>query len=107
MAHLVSRLLHRATSPKAVKREALLEGVRRATASRCTTGEGEEIVAARQGSPLVLGLGDGESFVASDPAALIAHTRDVIFLDDGEMARLTRSRIEIWNRAATPPSSAR
>ncbi|MEO7973680.1 MAG: glutamine--fructose-6-phosphate transaminase (isomerizing), partial [Thermoanaerobaculia bacterium] len=59
----------------------------------------EEIVAVRQGTPLVLGLGKGESFLASDPAALIAHTRDVIFLDNGDIARLTRSQIEIWDRS--------
>ena len=41
----------------------------------------------------------GESFLASDPAALIAHTRDVIFLDNGDIARLTRSQIEIWDRS--------
>ena len=59
----------------------------------------EEIVAVRQGTPLVLGLGQGESYLASDPAALIAHTRDVIFLDNGDIARLTRSQIEIWDRS--------
>ncbi|MEO8276683.1 MAG: glutamine--fructose-6-phosphate transaminase (isomerizing) [Thermoanaerobaculia bacterium] len=62
----------------------------------------EEIVAVRQGTPLVLGLGKGESYLASDPAALIAHTRDVVFLDNGDIARLTRSGIQIWNRAGAP-----
>ncbi|MBP7586330.1 MAG: glutamine--fructose-6-phosphate transaminase (isomerizing) [Thermoanaerobaculia bacterium] len=64
-----------------------------------TLGDGEEIVAVRQGTPLVLGLGTGESYLASDPAALIAHTRDVIFLDNGDIARLTRAQIEIWDRS--------
>ncbi|MEO8197517.1 MAG: isomerizing glutamine--fructose-6-phosphate transaminase, partial [Thermoanaerobaculia bacterium] len=64
-----------------------------------TLGDGEEIVAVRQGTPLVLGLGEGESYLASDPAALIAHTRDVIFLDNGDIARLTRQGITIWDRA--------
>ena len=59
----------------------------------------EEIVAVRQGTPLVLGLGTGESYLASDPAALIAHTRDVIFLDNGDIARLTRAGITVWDRA--------
>ena len=46
----------------------------------------EEIVVARMGSPIVLGIANGAHFVSSDPSALLAHTKDVIFLDDGELA---------------------
>jgi glutamine---fructose-6-phosphate transaminase (isomerizing) len=48
----------------------------------------DRIVVARNGSPVLLGLGDGEMFVASDAAALVRHTRQVIYLDDGELASL-------------------
>ncbi len=58
----------------------------------------DEVVAVREGTPLVLGAGDGEQFLASDPAALLAHTREVIFLDNGDIARLTRGGIAIWDR---------
>ena len=47
-------------------------------------------IAARQMSPLVIGLGQGENFCASDVPAILNATRRVIFLDDGEMAILTR-----------------
>ncbi|MER5769975.1 glutamine--fructose-6-phosphate transaminase (isomerizing) [Streptomyces sp. NPDC001985] len=49
---------------------------------------GDRIVVARNGSPVVLGIGEKEMFVASDVAALVAHTRQIVTLDDGEMATL-------------------
>ena len=50
----------------------------------------DELVAARMGSPLLVGINDGELFVASDAAAIVGHTRRVIYLDDGEMVTLSR-----------------
>ncbi|MEU3273953.1 glutamine--fructose-6-phosphate transaminase (isomerizing) [Saccharomonospora sp. NPDC006951] len=47
-----------------------------------------ELVVARNGSPIVLGIGDGEMFVASDLVALVRHTQRVVYLDDGELATL-------------------
>ncbi|MGH3426486.1 MAG: glutamine--fructose-6-phosphate transaminase (isomerizing), partial [Mycobacteriales bacterium] len=48
-----------------------------------------QLVAARNGSPIVLGVGDGEMHVASDVAALVRHTQRVVYLDDGELATVT------------------
>ena len=57
-----------------------------------------EIVAVRQGPPLILGIGDGEQFLASDPSALLAYTRNVVFLENGDLAILRRDAIEIRDR---------
>jgi glutamine---fructose-6-phosphate transaminase (isomerizing) len=54
-----------------------------------------KIVCARQGSPLLIGLGENEHFVASDVAAILQHTRRVVYLDDGEMGVLTRDHYEV------------
>ncbi len=60
--------------------------------------EGEErIVAARNASPLVIGIGDGEFFVASDMTPMLEYTEQVIFLEDGDIVSLTRTKFEIFN----------
>ncbi|MGD2175096.1 MAG: glutamine--fructose-6-phosphate transaminase (isomerizing) [Candidatus Brocadiaceae bacterium] len=62
------------------------------------------LLAARHGSPLVLGLGEGEMMVASDPAALVAHTRRVVYLSDGEAAALRADGFETHDLDAVPVS---
>jgi len=60
------------------------------------------IVVARKGSPLVIGVGEGECLVASDPSALISHTRRVIYLDDGDVALVTADSVDITDLDHAP-----
>ncbi|MCJ7806193.1 MAG: glutamine--fructose-6-phosphate transaminase (isomerizing), partial [Clostridia bacterium] len=55
------------------------------------------IICARQDSPLIIGLGEGENLVASDIPALLAHTRRTIILEDGEIASITAQKVDIYN----------
>ena len=101
VANLISSYLNgdlRAAVAKAVSE---LEGMY-AFAVVTTETDGQEIVAARQGPPLVIGLAKDEQFLASDPSALLAYTKDVVFLENGDLARLTPDGVEIRDRTGKP-----
>lgn len=59
--------------------------------------EPDTLIAARKGSPLVIGLGIGENFIASDVSALLPVTQQFIFLEEGDIAKITRNKIEIFD----------
>ena len=60
------------------------------------------LIAARKGSPLLLGLGEGENFIASDASPLIEYTRQVVYLNDGELAVVRRDGYEVMSIEGAP-----
>jgi glucosamine--fructose-6-phosphate aminotransferase (isomerizing) len=64
--------------------------------------EPDRLVTAKSATPIVLGLGDGENFVASDIPALLDHTRRVVFMEDGEVAEMTSTSLAITTFDGTP-----
>ena len=74
-----------------------LEGMY-AIAAVSTVSDTPEIIAARQGPPLVFGIGDAEYFLASDPAALLSYTKRVVFLENGDIGRICDEGLEIRDR---------
>ncbi len=112
LAHLVAQKLRRlqppGASPKPDLNEPLLfEAVRQALGevkgayaiAVLWSKAPDTIVAAKTASPLVIGLGEGETFLASDVPAFLAHTRKAVFLEDGEMAVLRRGGATFFNLA--------
>jgi glucosamine--fructose-6-phosphate aminotransferase (isomerizing) len=62
----------------------------------------EVMTCARAGCPLLVGLGEGENFVASDVSAVLSSTRRVIYLDEGDVAEIARGGVRVFDRAGTP-----
>ena len=93
LVHLIDREICNGADPLEAVRNTL--HIARGTWGLCVVfKEHEQIICARHGSPLVLGIGAGENWVASDPHALTPHTSQVIFLEDGDLAVLTPESIQ-------------
>ncbi len=103
IAHLIDRHIGKGKDLTQAVRDALKE-VRGAYAIAIMKEEEPDLlVGARNGCPLVVGLGQGEYFLASDIPAILSHTRDVIFLDDEELAVLSPEGVQVTKVAGGDP----
>jgi glucosamine--fructose-6-phosphate aminotransferase (isomerizing) len=93
LAHLIDSFLNKGYSLFKSVRLALSEVEGTYGIAVIYENEPDKIIAARKGSPLVIGLGYNENFVASDVSAILAHTKQVIYLEDGELAEVYKDRL--------------
>ena len=95
VAHLIEEYLKQGADFEKAVRETVLRLTGIFALSIISADYPNTIISARQGPPVVMGLGDGEFFVASDVPAILEHTRDVFFLADGEIAVMTKDGIRV------------
>ena len=100
IVHLIDRAF--TGNLEAAVRQALKEVQGAYSIAVIAEGDPDKTVVARMASPLVIGLGEGEYFMASDIPAILHHTRNVLFLDDGEVATATREGVTITTLDGTP-----
>ena len=102
VAHLVDEQLKKDLEPVEAVRAALnqVEGAY----AICVLFDGVDdlLVAARRDAPLILGLGDGENFVASDIPAILGRTRDMVFLEEGDVVEVRDDRVSVTDLEGTP-----
>jgi len=96
LAHLIEEAVGPTLEARVIAALALVEGTYGLAVVSAT--EPGKIVVARQGSPVLLGIGDDELFVASDASAVLEHTRSVVYLDDGDIAVLTPAGYSVLDR---------
>jgi glucosamine--fructose-6-phosphate aminotransferase (isomerizing) len=102
ISHLIDELVEQGVGVAEATRRAIKMLVGSYALVVLCESEPDRLVAAKSATPIVLGLGDGENFVASDIPALLDHTRRVVFLEDGEVAEITRDRVVLTTFDGTP-----
>jgi glucosamine--fructose-6-phosphate aminotransferase (isomerizing) len=104
VAHLVEEHYRTCDDFEAAVRLALAEVEGAYAVAILCSDEPDTLIAAKLGSPLVVGQGEGEYFVASDIPAMLSHTREMIFLEDGEMVIFTEQEMRFTDLAGVPLS---
>ena len=104
LSHLIAENLQAGLKPLEALRKALAKVEGSYALAVLIESHPDILLAARNQSPLILGLGNGEMFVASDAPAILPYTRQVIFLEDGDLVQMTRSQIRIETQSGASPS---
>src|SRR5437764_10174448 len=102
VAHLIEEHLKNGAKFEDAVRQTVTELRGIFALSMLSAAEPDTIISARLGPPVVIGLGDGEYFVASDIPAILEHTRDVFFLGDGEIAVMTKTGVRVTDFSGHP-----
>jgi glucosamine--fructose-6-phosphate aminotransferase (isomerizing) len=92
LAHLIEEMYQKTGNLTSAVRLALMEVEGTYGIVVLCSREPDRMVVARKGSPLIIGVGEGENFVASDAAAIVEYTRQVVYLEDGEIAEICRDK---------------
>ncbi len=102
ICHLVNKFVKEGNRLEIAVRKALKEVQGSFAIGVINEKEPDVLIGARNGSPLVVGIGDNENFIASDIPAILNHTRDVIFLDDNEMVVLSNKKYAVTDLEGIP-----
>jgi glucosamine--fructose-6-phosphate aminotransferase (isomerizing) len=106
IAHLIEKTLAQSNGHKITLEEAVRKTVKQLSGvfalGVLSEDEPNKLIAARNGPPVVIGMGENEYFVASDVTALLSHTRDIYFLHDGDMAILTSDGVKLTDFDGKP-----
>ncbi|MFZ3066515.1 MAG: glutamine--fructose-6-phosphate transaminase (isomerizing) [Nitrospirota bacterium] len=102
ICHLVNKFVKEGNKLEIAVRKALKEVEGSFAIGVINEKEPDVLIGARNGSPLVVGIGENENFIASDIPAILNHTRDVIFLDDNEMVVLSNKKYSITDLEGIP-----
>ncbi len=102
IAHLVQHYLHTAGDLLSAVKTAVKDLTGAYAIAVIDQQTPDLLVSARMGCPLLVGLGDGENFIASDVSAVLAATRQVMFLEEGDVVAVRRDGVQVWDAADQP-----